>query len=230
MLEFVDIVAGYGKFPVLKNFSLKIEEGSIVLLIGPNGAGKSTVLKTACGLTKIESGRILFRGEDITNIKPYLLIKHRISYVPQGRIIFPTLTVEENILIGGYSLTKHERMIRFGEIMEWFPELENIRPLRATFLSGGQQQIVAIARGLMIKPQILFLDEPTLGLSPIMQKKIFDEISKISRLMTIVVVEHNVKRAAVLADRIHVLKLGEIVLSGGPEILEGEALREIYLN
>lgn len=230
ILSFDSVTAGYGLFPVVKDLSFHIRKNTVNLFIGPNGAGKSTIIKTICGLTKILKGKIIFDSYDITQIKPHEIVRLGISYIPQGRIVFSTLTVRENILMGGFTLPKKLREERYEEVLSLFPQIKPFLNTLASLLSGGQQQMVALARGLMIKPKLLLLDEPTLGLSPSMQKLIFAEIQKIANESTIILVEHNVKKASLIADRVYLLKMGQLVAEGDSHILQEELLRQVYLS
>ncbi|MCS6961034.1 MAG: ABC transporter ATP-binding protein [Deltaproteobacteria bacterium] len=230
ILEFRNVVAGYGKFPVIKGISFKIFHNTVNLFIGPNGAGKSTVLKCIFGLAKITGGEIIFNGESICNKRTHELVRLGISYVPQGRVIFHTLTVKENILSGGFILNKQDRLKNFEKVVEIFPELKALLNKRASFLSGGQQQLVALARGLMVEPRMLILDEPTLGVSPAVQRRIFSYIQNCSGERSVLLVEHNVKKAAQFADKIYLLRNGEIALEGNAGILDSDILKEAYLG
>ncbi len=232
LLELKNVYAGYYEMNIIHDISLFIDEGEIVALMGPNGAGKSTILKAIFGLIK-HSGDLLYEGDKI-HPSPHELPKMGISLVPQGRRIFNSLTVEENIEIGGFSLNdENECKRRMEHLFKLFPTLEEKRSEFAGNLSGGQQQLVSIARGLMMQPRLLLLDEPTLGLSPKIVKEIFKTIKEINETqkMAIIVVEHNLHSLLPITDRAYVLSHGKIVATGsGEEIKNSDILERVFMG
>lgn len=233
MLSIKNLEAGYGKMQVLFGINLNVKPKQIVVLIGPNGAGKSTLLKSIFNLIDIYNGKIIFKNKDITKIPTHELIELGISYVPQGRQVFSTLTVKENLEMGAF-LTKEKDLIekRLNEVIEkHFPDLKRKINDYAFSLSGGQQQMLAIGRALMQDPQLLLLDEPSLGLAPKVMKKLFRKIVEINEEgVTIMIVEQNAKQATRIADRIFVLEDGKIALSGDKNILKDKRIEHIYLG
>ena len=232
LLELKNVSAGYGKSKILHDVSLEIGKGKIVTLMGPNGAGKSTILKAIFGLIS-HTGDISYEGEKIEP-KPKELVKMGVAFVPQGRRVFTNLTVKENLEIGGYSLNDHVECERRAEhLFHLFPTLATKRKEYAGSLSGGQQQLLAIARGLMTEPKLLLLDEPTLGLSPKIVKEIFQTIKNINenRETAILVVEHNLQSLLPITDRAYVLAHGKIVaVDTGPGIAESDILERVFMG
>ncbi len=227
------INAGYGEFHVLFDVNLKVHEGEIVALVGPNGAGKTTTLRTIMGMTTLYSGKVLLNGNDVTKIPTHKRIELGITMVPEGRRIFKTLTVYENLLAG--ALTKKAQQ-KFQENLElvfnFFPKLKERRNQIAGTLSGGEAQMLAIARALMADPDILLLDEPSLGLAPKIVIQVFDIVKKLREEAgkTILLVEQHVKHSLEVADRAYVLEQGKIVLEGeARKLLTDERLRKAYL-
>ena len=233
MLSIKNLSSGYGKMPILFGINLDIKPNQIAVLIGPNGAGKSTLLKSIFNLVDIYRGRIIFKNKDITKIPPYELIELGISYVPQGRQVFSTLTVKENLEMGAF-LTKEKMLIdkRLNEVVEkHFPDLKKKLNDYAFSLSGGQQQMLAVGMALMQDPQLLLLDEPSLGLAPKIMKELFRKIQEINEEgVTIMIVEQNAKQATRIADKIYVLEDGKIALSGNKSILNDKRIEKIYLG
>lgn len=233
MLTVKDLQASYGAINALHGVSLEVNEGELVALLGTNGAGKSTTLKSICGVLRPVKGTIEFLGENIANKKPEAILKKGISLVPEGREIFTSLTVAENLRIGAF--TSYER-VRYQqdlkEVFQLFPILEERRNQPGGLLSGGEQQQLAIARALMSHPKLLMLDEPSLGLSPTMVDSIFELIGVLrERGTTILLVEQNAERALKIADRVYVLKTGQFEFSGTPEALEKELdIAEVYFG
>jgi branched-chain amino acid transport system ATP-binding protein len=230
LLEIKNMSASYGEIPVIHDIDISIDEGEIVALMGPNGAGKSTVLKAIFGLVNHKGG-IYYEGQKI-NPLPYELVKMGIAFVPQGRRVFSTLSIEENLEIGGYFLKdKKELRRRIEGIYELFPILRSKRKTKAGLLSGGQQQLVSIARGLMTEPKLLLLDEPTLGLAPKVVKEMFRMIKDINirRKTAIIVVEHNLHSLLPITDRAYVLAHGKIVYNGtGEEASKSDILERVF--
>lgn len=232
MLEIKELYSGYNGLEVLKGINLELNQKQIVALIGPNGAGKSTVIKSIFNIAKVNKGNIIFNKKNITNIHTYDLIKLGISYVNQGRVNFWNLTVEENLEIGA-ELIKNKEVIKknLEYIYNKFPPLREKRNKHAFILSGGQQQMLAIGRALMQKPKLLLLDEPSLGLSPKLQKELFATIQKLrDDGISILIVEQNAKKAIEIADKTYLLEDGKVALSGGKEILKDKKIKEIYLG
>lgn len=233
MLSIKNLESGYGKMQVLFGINLNIKPEEIVVLIGPNGAGKSTLLKSIFNLIDIYRGHIVFKNKDITRIPTHELIELGINYVPQGRQVFRTLTVKENLEMGAF-LTKEKDLIekRVEEVLSiHFPDLRKKLDEYAFNLSGGQQQMLAIGRALMQDPQLLLLDEPSLGLAPKVMKELFKKIIEINEEgVAIIIVEQNAKQATKIADKIFVLEDGKIALSGGKNILKDKRIEKIYLG
>lgn len=231
MLEIKNLHAGYGGLEVLKGVSIEVKPQEIVALIGPNGAGKSTIIKSIFNIANVTTGEVVFEGKDIRNLRIYELLEIGISYVPQGRIVFGNLTIMENLDIGGNLLNKAEREKRLDYILSKFSVLEERKNDLAFTLSGGERQQLALGRAIMGNPKLLLLDEPSLGLSPKLQKEIFSEIAKLRREgIGILVIEQNAKKAISIADRTYLLEDGKIVLEGGKDILKDKKIQEIYLG
>lgn len=224
MLAVNDVVASYGSIQALHGVSLDVHEGELVALLGTNGAGKSTTLRSICGVVKPTSGSVTFAGEDITAKKPEAILKKGISMVPEGREIFTSLTVAENLRLGAFaSYEKNRYQQDLEEMFALFPILKERFTQPGGLLSGGEQQQLAIARSLMAHPKLIMLDEPSLGLSPTMVDLIFELIVKLrDRGMTVLLVEQNAERALQIADRVYVLNTGSIEFSGTPQQLESE--------
>jgi branched-chain amino acid transport system ATP-binding protein len=232
MLQFENIHSGYGPLEVLKGLSLNIAEGEIVTLLGANGAGKSTTLMTLCGVNPARSGRVLFQGVDITRMPPHEIVRQGIVQVPEGRRIFPRLTVRENLEMGAYIWPGGGRKTDWDEVFELFPILKDRQKQLGGTLSGGEQQMLAIGRAIMTRPKLLLLDEPSLGLAPIIVQKIFEIIKDINRRgTTIFLVEQNAQMALTTAHRGYVLQTGELVLSDtGANLLKSPEVRKAYLG
>lgn len=232
MLKIQDLRAGYNGMEVLRGVGMNINSAEIVSIIGPNGAGKTTVLKSIFDLAKIYEGKIFFEGSDITGIKTFELIDLGISFVPQGRQIFSNMTVLENLEMGAYYIkNKSLASERIEEVLNKYPILEKKKNDLASSLSGGQQQLLAIARALVQKPKLLLLDEPSLGLSPKVMKEIFDTVIQIKNEgVAILMVEQNAKQAVSISDRTYVLEAGEVALTGGREILDNSKIKDIYFG
>ena len=233
LLEVRDLHAGYGKLEILKGVSLTIEPGQVVSIIGPNGAGKSTVFKTVFGLLPARQGRVLLDGEDITNRPPAELLRRGMAYVPQGRNVFPLMTVEENLLLGAYTRPRSAELDGEVErVYETFPALREAKRKRASDLSGGQQQMLEMARALLLKPRLILLDEPSLGLAPLVFREIFRIIESLRKLgQTILMVEQNAAKALEISDYAYVLELGQNRYEGSGEAIRAdERVRRLYLG
>lgn len=233
MLEIKNIDVFYGDVQVIWDISFQVKKGEVVALIGANGAGKSTTLKTISGLLTPKKGEILFEGNPIHTIKPYNLIEQGISQVPEGRRLFVEMTVEENLDMGSLKgEAKQKRNEAKEMVFDLFPRLRERRRQPAGTLSGGEQQMVAIGRGLMARPRLLMFDEPSLGLAPILVREIFNVIENIrSEGMTVMIVEQNVKQTLSIADRAYVLENGKITIEGtGKSLLGDEHVKAAYLG
>lgn len=208
LLTLVQVHGGYGSVDVLQGVDLRVERGEIVVIIGPNGAGKSTVLKAVCGLARVRSGEIRFADTAITRLRPDQMVRQGLCFVPQERNVFPTLTVHENLEMGAFIL-RGDISARLARVYDIFPPLKEKRHQMAGTLSGGQRQMVAMGRALMLEPQLLLLDEPTAGLSPKFTQLIFDKVCEINALgVAILMVEQKARAALALAQRGYVLALG----------------------
>ena len=229
MLKMVGVETFYGKIKALHGVSLGVEKGQLVCILGANGAGKTTILKTISGITEPEYGTIHFNDEQIDHMDPERIIKRGISMVPENRRIFPELTVFENLMMGGFLIKEREK---FDDRLNHFPVLLKRSSQLAGTLSGGEQQMLAIGRALMLKPKLLLLDEPSLGLSPKLVQEIFAIIKDLHGSgVTILLVEQNVNHALKIADHGYVLTSGKIFLSGTyEELYEEEKVREMYLG
>lgn len=232
MLTVQGLRARYGEIEALHGVDLEIAEGEIVALVGANGAGKSTMLRAICGLIAPSGGSVRFLGEDVTRCKPEVLCRRGISMTPEGRHVFARLTVAENLLLGGASQPPRELKAREEELLTLFPVLRNRYKQKAGDLSGGEQQMLAIARSLMSKPRLLLLDEPSLGLAPQLIDTVFDLIVQLRKSgLTILLVEQNVALALEIADRATVLVTGEVRLSGvASELASSDLVRQAYLG
>ncbi len=233
LLEIEGLHAGYGKTEVLHDVHVHVAPGEIVGLIGPNGAGKSTVLRGIFGLATVRSGRIRFEGTDIVGEPTHALLGKGIAYVPQGRLVFPSLTVEENLRMGGFTLRGRGAVDqRIEDLYERFPSLLTMRGKRAGELSGGQQQLVAIGRSLMVSPTLLMLDEPSLGLSPTACRDVYGALRQLHESgVSLLIVEQNVHLVLAIADRIICLANGQVRAEGLPaEFRSSERMRELYFG
>jgi branched-chain amino acid transport system ATP-binding protein len=235
LLELHDVHAGYGKMEILHGVSLNVEATHIVSVIGPNGAGKSTIFRVLFGLLPVRRGRIMFAGEDVTNRPPEDLLDRGMAYVPQGRNVFPLMTVEENLLLGAYTRPRRaSAAVRntLAELYDAFPVLREKRRSRAGELSGGQQQLLEMARALLLRPRLVLLDEPTLGLAPFVFKEVFRIIENLpARGQTVLMVEQNAAAALRISDYAYVLELGRNRYEGaGASIQADERVRHLYLG
>lgn len=234
LLELQNVHSFYGHIHALKGISLRVEEGEVVTLIGGNGAGKSTTLRTISGLVHAREGKILLNGQDITNLPPHEIVSIGVGHVPEGRGIFPRLTVRENLEMGAYTLSNPAEVERRMEaVFELFPRLRERISQKGGTLSGGEQQMLATGRGLMLRPKILLMDEPSMGLAPVLVELIFGVIRNLNQQdgTTILLVEQNALMALKYANRAYVLETGKIVLSGSSqEIAQNPEVKKAYLG
>ncbi len=233
MLRVDGISVSYSGTPALRQISFEVREGEIVAIVGSNGAGKSTILKTISGMLKLDEGTIEFAGERIDMLAAYEVVIKRIAHVPEGRRLFSKLSVQENLLVGAYTnKAEGRRREMLEQVFTIFPILRDRSDQRAGSLSGGEQQMLAIARALMSEPRLLMLDEPSLGIMPVMVERLFEVVERLNRQgTTILMVEQNVHRALECAHRGYVLQTGRIVLEGtGQELLQSDQVRKAYLG
>lgn len=232
-LEVRNLSVSYGGIKALKGISFDVSEGEIITLIGANGAGKSTTLKSISGLVKSTSGTIKFMGEEIQNLDSQKIVERGIALVPEGRRVFPNLTVKENLVIGAY-LQKDKSIIEedMEKVFELFPRLKERHWQAAGTLSGGEQQMLAVGRGLMARPKIIMMDEPSLGLAPQLVRDIFDIIRQVNNMgVTVLLIEQNANAALKIADKAYVLVTGEITKFGtGHELLNDPEIKDAYLG
>ena len=231
ILEIKNLSVSYGGIEAIKNISFDVEEGKIVTLIGSNGAGKSSTLRSIAGIVKAKHGEVLFEGENILGMSPDQIVKKGITLVPEGRRVFPNLTVYENLKIGAY-LRKDKIDGDIEYVYSLFPRLEERSWQLAGTLSGGEQQMLAVGRALMAKPRVIMMDEPSLGLAPLVVKGIFDIIEQINKEgITVLLIEQNANMALKAAHNAFVMQTGEITMSGtGAELLANDEVKEAYLG
>lgn len=233
MLEVKDLKVSYGMIEAIKGISFEVNQGEIVSLIGSNGAGKSTTLRTISGIIPAKSGQILYEGQDILKSNAMKIVKAGISQVPEGRHVFKGMSVKENLLMGAYTRKDRDGLKEDMEkSFEYFPIIKERLNQDAATLSGGEQQMVAMARALMAKPKLLLLDEPSMGLAPLFIQQIFNIIEEINAAgTTVLLIEQNAKQALSISDRAYVMETGKILLSGsGQELLTSEKVQEAYLG
>jgi branched-chain amino acid transport system ATP-binding protein len=233
MLEVQNVSAAYGMVQILRDVSFKVEDTEIVSIIGPNGAGKTTLVKTIMGLLKPQAGTIKFRGENVENLPTYEIVKKGLTMIPEGREIFPRMTVEENLMLGAYTIKDKAKLKETKERMyDIFPVLKKKEKAQAQTLSGGEQQMLVICRSLMSNPQMLILDEPSLGLAPIIVEKVLDTVRTINEEgVTVLLVEQNIHDSLEVANRGYVLEEGKIILEGkSKELLSNSHIKEVYLG
>ena len=233
MLEIKDLSVYYGVIQALKGISFEVNEGEVIALIGANGAGKTTTLHTITGLLSAKSGSIVLDGKDITRTPAHKIVKMGIAHVPEGRRIFQNLTVLDNIRLGAFTRKDKDAIAEDVEkVYKLFPRLEERKTQIAGTLSGGEQQMLAMGRALMSKPRIVVMDEPSMGLSPILVSEIFDIIESIRKQgTTVLLVEQNAKKALAISDRAYVLETGKIVLSGkASDLINDESVKKAYLG
>ncbi len=231
-IEFDDVVAGYKEFMILNNLSFKAQRGAITLLLGPNGAGKSTVLKTLFGLLKPRQGRITLDGADITGASQKDLLARGIAFVPQGRNLFGQLTVWQNLELGGITLGMKTTQERIPEVLEFFPRVKERINSQASALSGGEQKQLEIGRALLLRPKVILIDEPSIGLSPIVEKDVFKLLRKLAdQGTTVLMVEQNVKSALKISDDAIALESGRLVLhKPASELLSDPHIERLFLG
>ena len=224
--------SGYGRVEVLRGINLAVREGELVALLGSNGAGKTTFNHTVCGLVRAWTGQVVFAGEELTKLTSRKIVQSGLIQVPEGRKIFPNLSVIENLELGSFARARERRASNLDRMLTLFPRLRERGSQLAGTLSGGEQQMLAISRGLMAEPKLLILDEPSLGLSPLLVEEMFDLIKRIrAENISILLVEQNVAQALEVADKAYVLENGTIRFEGGPqELLASDALRQAYLG
>lgn len=233
MLSIKDLYVSYGGIKALRGINIDIEENKIVTLIGANGAGKSSTLRAIMNLVKKESGTVTYNGEDFTNLRTMDIVKKGIVLSPEGRRVFANLTVEENLILGAYTVNDKAAIDKeMKKVYELFPRLQERSWQKAGTLSGGEQQMLAVGRALMVKPKVLMLDEPSLGLAPLLVKDIFEIIKELHRQgNTILLVEQNAKKALEVADYAYVLETGQLTLQGeGKALLNDEKVKAAYLG
>jgi branched-chain amino acid transport system ATP-binding protein len=232
LLKIENLTVGYGDLTILRQVNMEIDQGQIVALIGANGAGKTTTLKTISGLLKARSGQILFDDMPVQRWPSHKIVKAGLVQVPEGRHLFRDMTVLENLSLGGFRRGRKDRPVMLKRVFEFFPKLDERKDQRAGTLSGGERQMLAFGRALMTQPRLLMLDEPSLGLAPLIVMDIFRIIEEVCDMgMTVLIVEQNAVQTLSMADKGYVLENGSIVLSGsGPELLENETIRTAYLG
>lgn len=232
MIQIKNLKSGYNGVEILKGVDIFVKSGEIVALIGPNGAGKSTLLKSIFSLSQIYDGKIIYNNKDITNVPTYELINLGVGFVPQGRQIFSNMTVAENLEMGAFMFRdKNNVKKRLIDVYEKMPMLYDKRKENALNLSGGQQQLLALARSLIQNPSLLLMDEPSLGLAPIVVREMFEKIVEINNEgVTVIIVEQNAKQAVAIADRTYVLENGIIAMEGDKSILSDKRIKNIYFG
>jgi branched-chain amino acid transport system ATP-binding protein len=233
MLEVENLNSGYGMVQILWDVSFKINEKEIVSIIGPNGAGKTTLVKTIIGLLPSKRGTIRFKDENIEKLAPYEIVKRGVVMIPEGREIFPRMTVDENLRLGAYTIKDRNQVAKMKDnVYDIFPVLKKKEKVLAQTMSGGEQQMLVIGRSLMSNPKLLILDEPSLGLAPIIVEKVLDTLERINEDgVTILLVEQNIRDSLGVANRAYVLEEGKIIIEGeGRELLNNSHIKEVYLG
>ena len=232
MLKVDNINVYYGNIHAIKDVSFEVNEGEIVTLIGANGAGKSTILKTVSGLLRTKTGDVILKGESIKSVAPHKIVAKGLAHVPEGRRVFLAMSVEENLEMGAYTQPASSIAPNMQEVFQWFPRLKERRRQMAGTLSGGEQQMLAMGRAMMSGAKVLLLDEPSMGLSPLLVKEIFEIITELNkRGMTILLVEQNAQMALSVAQRAYVLETGRIIMQGSAaELLNNDSVRKAYLG
>ncbi len=232
MLTLTEVTAGYGALQILQGMSLQVDQGEIVALLGANGAGKTTTLRVISGLVPARGGSVTFDGQDVTNMRSDKRVAMGLVQVAEGRELFGTLTVEENLAMGAWTANKSERKDALDQVYELFPILAERKSQNAETMSGGQQQMLAIGRGLMARPKLLMLDEPSIGLAPKLVSQVLDAVGKIRDSgVTVLIVEQNAAATLAISDRAYVIENGEIAFEGkGVHLLDDERVRQAYLG
>ncbi len=233
MLDVRGVSVNYGGISALTNVSMHVDEGEVVAVVGSNGAGKSTMLKAISGLVPISDGSVAFGGMQISRMKPHNILRLGISHVPEGRLLFDRMSVHDNLLTGAFTVTSKETIQdRVTRVYSMFPRLKERNSQKAGTLSGGEQQMLAIGRALMVSPKLLMLDEPSLGLSPLLVEQVMGLIGVLKENgQTVLLVEQNVRRALDISDRAYALQTGKILLNGtGKELLNSENMKKAYLG
>ena len=232
MLKVDNINVYYGNIHAIKDVSFEVNEGEIVTLIGANGAGKSTILKTISGLLRTKTGDVILKGESIKSVAPHKIVAKGLAHVPEGRRVFLAMSVEENLEMGAYTQPASSIAPNMQEVFQWFPRLKERRRQMAGTLSGGEQQMLAMGRALMSHPKIILMDEPSMGLSPILVNEIFDIIRSVNEAgTTVLLVEQNAKKALAIANRAYVLETGTIATSGDADaLMNDDAIKKAYLG
>jgi branched-chain amino acid transport system ATP-binding protein len=231
-LDIDTVVAGYGGPPIIRGVCAQVGAGEIVTVVGPNGAGKSTMLKAVAGLLRVQRGSVRLDGKEIANVRTHQLARLGLGYVPQNNDVFDPLTVQENLEMGGYLMRRHDIKERIEEVVTILPALNGLMKRRAVKLSGGERKMVAVGRALMSRPRVLLLDEPSMGLAPMIVAQIFRILRDIRAAgASLLLVEQNAAQALALADRAYVLETGEIVMSGpASDLLADDRVRDAYLG
>lgn len=234
LLQLKDVCSGYKGVPVLENISLHVDEGEFISIVGSNGAGKSTLLRTISGTIRPRSGEILFDGSRIDHMNPAEIVnQYKIAHVPEARLLFPYMTVHQNLMLGAYSVNdKKYKQERLAYVLDLFPKLAERRSQIAGTLSGGEQQMCAIGRGLMLTPRLLMLDEPSLGVQPNIVMRIYETVKKINDDgTTVLLVEQDISNSLKMADRAYVIQTGKIIAEGkGTDLLGSDLVRKAYLG
>lgn len=233
MLEVERVSSGYGLVQILWDVSFTIKDSEIVSIIGPNGAGKTTLVKTIVGLLPARTGTVRFKGENVEKLQPFEIVKKGMSLIPEGRDIFPRMSVDENIRLGAYTITDKAKVAESRtRVYDIFPVLKKKEKALAQTLSGGEQQMLVIARSLMANPQLLILDEPSLGLAPIIVEKVLDTLQMINEEgVSILLVEQNIRDSLGISNRAYVLEEGKIIIEGeGRELLNNDHIKQVYLG
>jgi len=233
VLSTAGLVSGYERdLPIIRGVDMQVKKGELLLLLGPNGAGKSTLVKTIAGLVPVHAGTIRHGGVDLTGMPPHLRVRHGLAFVPQTENVFTTMTIHENLLVAAQILPRQNRAGRIAALYAMFPDLLRLKGLRAGQLSGGQRQMLAVARALIVEPSVLILDEPSAGLAPKIVKEVFANLKAVNASgVTTILVEQNVKAALAIADRAIVLVEGQVRLEGDAHSLDDDAvMAELYLG
>ena len=233
LLDVENLVVSYGAVEVVRGVDFNVSKGEVVTVLGANGAGKTTILKALCGLIPVKGGQVTYRGKAITNLPPHQIVSQGIAMVPEGRQLFPHLSVKDNLMLGAYRTgARRQWREQYEEILEMFPRLRERLNQLAGSLSGGEQQMVAIGRGLMSRPELLIFDEPSLGLSPLLVDQMFGVIQDVVKTgVTVIIVEQNVFHTLTIADRGYILENGQIALSGtGKSLLTDPKVKKAYLG